>query len=223
MFDKVNSTIVIIDSGIGGLSVLKSLIDKYKAGNYIYFADNLNMPYGEKSRCFVKKRVEFLIERLTKEYKADLIIIACNTASSVIDKEKYNNVVTMKFEKDYTYLATKLTKRNHTDKNVIADNKLATKIEKYILDKVKLDKIIKSQVKLHKLNNIKDLVLGCTHYELVLDLFKKYCPNINVIPNSYFILKDVEFDLNLNEINVKFLLSKESKSYIDKMLNVLNR
>ena len=39
----------VFDSGIGGLTVLKSLISKYKA-HYIYFGDALNIPYGEKSK-----------------------------------------------------------------------------------------------------------------------------------------------------------------------------
>lgn len=221
MFNKNSSIIAVIDSGIGGLAVLKSLIAKHKVGNYIYFADNLNMPYGEKSKRFVKKRVESLIEMLTKTYKVDLIIIACNTASSVIDTTKYKNVITMKFNQDYTYLATKLTKRNQKNLNVIADKKLASKIEKHILDKTKIEKVVKSQVKTHKLNKFKDIVLGCTHYELVSNLFKKHCPNTNIICNSSFVIDDIKTNFNNKEINIKFLISKESKSYTDKMLEIL--
>ena len=49
--------------------LVKQLIQKYKTGNYIYFADNLYMPYGTKDKSFVKNRVEEIIEFLKKEYK----------------------------------------------------------------------------------------------------------------------------------------------------------
>ena len=74
-------TIAIFDSGIGGISILRQLISKYKAGKYIYFADNLYMPYGNKDREFVKSRVNEIIDYLRQEHKVDKIIIACNTFS----------------------------------------------------------------------------------------------------------------------------------------------
>ena len=99
MLNKLKPTIAVIDSGIGGISVLNQLLLKFKTGNYIYFADNLFMPYGNKSAKFVKTRVEEIIESLNKNYQPDYVIVACNTASSVIDKAKYNNVLTIEFNK----------------------------------------------------------------------------------------------------------------------------
>ena len=51
----LSNSIAIIDSGIGGISVLKALINKFGTGNYIYYADNLYMPYGNKSKTVIKK------------------------------------------------------------------------------------------------------------------------------------------------------------------------
>ena len=84
MKNDVCDTIAILDSGIGGISILKQLIKKYKAGNYIYFADNQFMPYGNKDKVFVKDRVNEIIEFLKTRYKANKIIIACNTASTCL-------------------------------------------------------------------------------------------------------------------------------------------
>ena len=84
MLNKLKTTIAVVDSGIGGTSVLSELIEKYPHYNYIYFADNLNMPYGKKSKRFLLKRAKEIIDVLKNSYKVDAIIIACNTLSSVI-------------------------------------------------------------------------------------------------------------------------------------------
>lgn len=73
----------IFDSGYGGLSVLHSAFCKIDA-EFIYYADEKHVPYGEKSRDeilhFVREIVEFL-----REKGVDAIIIACNSASSVFN------------------------------------------------------------------------------------------------------------------------------------------
>ena len=84
MLKGKNPTIAIVDSGIGGVSVLKQLIAKYNGGNFIYFADNLYMPYGNKNKIWLKNRIEEIIGILQDRYNVDYIIIACNTASSVL-------------------------------------------------------------------------------------------------------------------------------------------
>ena len=71
----------IFDSGLGGLSVVKELKKKYPSEKIIYFADNINLPYGEKTdeeiKSFAINICDFLISK-----GATSIIIACNTASS---------------------------------------------------------------------------------------------------------------------------------------------
>ena len=71
----------IFDSGIGGLTVLKTLINKYPKNDYIYYGDTLNLPYGSKSIKDLEELssndIEFLISK-----KVDIIIIACGTISS---------------------------------------------------------------------------------------------------------------------------------------------
>ena len=74
----------VIDSGIGGLSLLKSLVSKYPNENYIYLADNLNMPYGNKSKKWIVSRICELINYLYDNFNVKLVILACNTASSCL-------------------------------------------------------------------------------------------------------------------------------------------
>jgi len=71
----------VFDSGLGGLSVFKHFLKKMPQFNYLYLGDNARVPYGNKSREIIyeytKEAVDFLFT-----HGADLIIIACNTASA---------------------------------------------------------------------------------------------------------------------------------------------
>lgn len=222
MINTKNPIIAVVDSGIGGVSILNSLIQKFGAGNYIYFADNEYMPYGNKSRQFIRNRVENIIKLLNETYQTDLIILACNTASSSIDLSKYDNVIGMTFIDDQTYLATELTKRNLNNSNVIADNKLASLIEKHIFDQKYLEKLIKQRVDKYALNKYDQLVLGCTHYELVRELFHKYCPDTRVINNSSSLVRSLDNVIYDNlELNLQILLSRQSARYSEKIKKLI--
>ena len=96
IFSK-NDTVAIIDSGIGGVSVLNIIIKKYKAGNYIYFADNEFMPYGNKTKQQISNRINKIIKYLKDNYNATKFIIACNTASSCINST--DSIFCMNFNK----------------------------------------------------------------------------------------------------------------------------
>ena len=63
-----NSPIAVLDSGIGGISLLKNLAKKYPNENYIYLADNAYMPYGNKSKRAIQGRVEQLINYLYNNF-----------------------------------------------------------------------------------------------------------------------------------------------------------
>lgn len=69
-----------IDSGVGGLSILSAVRRKVPA-SYIYVMDNQYLPYGEKSEAFIQSRLAQL-SALLIEQGAELIIIACNTATT---------------------------------------------------------------------------------------------------------------------------------------------
>ncbi|MBA3052327.1 MAG: glutamate racemase [Candidatus Omnitrophica bacterium] len=72
----------VFDSGIGGLTVYRTLQKKYPFCDFIYYADTAHVPYGGKSGktiiAYTEKIVSFLLRK-----KADLIVCACNTASAV--------------------------------------------------------------------------------------------------------------------------------------------
>ncbi len=75
------ATIGIFDSGVGGLSVYREIRRLLPAEKYIYFADNAFCPYGEKSSAFIQDRARE-ISRLLVGRGADIIVVACNTATA---------------------------------------------------------------------------------------------------------------------------------------------
>ena len=75
--------ILFFDSGVGGLSVLAPVRAALPQAPVIYVADNAGFPYGPKSEMEVATRVCALLGRLTERYKPRLVVIACNTASTI--------------------------------------------------------------------------------------------------------------------------------------------
>ena len=71
----------IFDSGSGGMSVFREIYKVLPLEKYVYYADNANCPYGGKSREFITDRCRTITDFLLRE-GADIIVIACNTATS---------------------------------------------------------------------------------------------------------------------------------------------
>ena len=201
----------IVDSGIGGVAVLNKVLKKYHTGNFVYLADNKYMPYGNKTKSWLRKRVLYLINYLKENYKVDYIIIACNTASTAIQDVNEHNIFILNFEENETYLATNTTKRNLPKFCVISDNRLVKQIEKHIFDEAYLEDVVKQKVKIHGLARLDRFILGCTHFELVDHLFKKHCPNSEVIDNSYFLINNLKLCNMAEQRNIDVVLTKEDK------------
>ena len=72
----------VFDSGFGGLTILKALRKKLPREHYIYFGDSANVPYGGKSKAAVT-RFSLAIARFLQTQNVKLIVVACNTASSL--------------------------------------------------------------------------------------------------------------------------------------------
>ena len=76
------STIGVFDSGVGGLTVLRSLRQRLPATRYVYLGDTARLPYGSKSQATVAR---YAVEsaRFLVEQGAEYLVIACNTASAL--------------------------------------------------------------------------------------------------------------------------------------------
>jgi glutamate racemase len=79
----VAGPLLIFDSGIGGLSVLDPIRRLLPGASIVYAADSAGFPYGTKSAAEIAVRVPALLGRLVERYDPSLIVIACNTASTI--------------------------------------------------------------------------------------------------------------------------------------------
>ena len=83
MIVEPSSPVLLFDSGLGGLSVLRAVRQHLPDAPIIYAADFAGMPYGEKTEAQVAARVAGLLGRLAERFHPRLICIACNTASTI--------------------------------------------------------------------------------------------------------------------------------------------
>jgi glutamate racemase len=77
-------TILVFDSGLGGLTVLREVVGARPDAHYVYVADDAFFPYGQHSEDEIIARVVPLIGELIVAYSPDLVVIACNTASTLV-------------------------------------------------------------------------------------------------------------------------------------------
>lgn len=76
-------TVLVFDSGVGGLSVYEEIRQLLPDLHYLYAFDNVAFPYGEKSEAFIVERVVDIVTAVTRHYPLALVVIACNSASTV--------------------------------------------------------------------------------------------------------------------------------------------
>ena len=79
-----NPKILVFDSGLGGLTVFRALVGQRPDADYIYAADDLGFPYGPKSEAEVIALVLAAMEKLIADHAPDCVVIACNTASTLV-------------------------------------------------------------------------------------------------------------------------------------------
>ena len=205
----MKNKIGIFDSGVGGLTVLKSLSDKYKCIDYIYIGDNKYCPYGDKTKeellNYAKRIVNYFIEK-----GISIIVIACNTSCSqtldelkqiyknitfigVIDstidiflKSKKNNVLVIGTSAtiNSNIYESKIKEKNKNIKiTSLATPKLVPLIENMEMTKKVLNEY------LNPYNDIDSIILACTHYKLIE---KEIDKNIKVINSSDSIVNTIK-------------------------------
>lgn len=77
-------TILVFDSGLGGLTVFREIVRLRPAMRYVYVADDAYFPYGQHTEDEIVARVVPLVGDLIAEHTPDLVVIACNTASTLV-------------------------------------------------------------------------------------------------------------------------------------------
>ena len=182
-------SIGVLDSGIGGVTVLREIIKILPNENYIYYSDSKNNPYGDKTKQEIIKRCEEVFSYLL-EKNCKAIVIACNTASAIAVntlRERHKDIPIIAIEPaykmvyDYAYdketlvMATKGTieserfnllynKYNNHKTKLLECIGLADVIEEGNEEKIK--KYLEKNIGKYK-GKVENVVLGCTHYPLI--------------------------------------------------------
>lgn len=190
-----NLPIGVFDSGAGGLTVLNELVKLMPYERYIYIADLKNSPYGNKSFSEIEDIVDKIFEKLAQKVK--LIVVACNTASSLnIDeyRKKYNIPIFTILESavnslDKEYSKILLAATEATVKIGKYEEEIKTKcpstivyaqacpeivnyIENLCLDDEVNQRLVDSYIKKYEKENVDLVLLGCTHYPLWSKYFR---------------------------------------------------
>ena len=84
MIDHASPTIVVFDSGLGGLTVLSPIAARLPDSRLVYVADEAGFPYGGRSEQDLLARVERVIAAAIDRFRPDLVVVACNTASTLV-------------------------------------------------------------------------------------------------------------------------------------------
>ena len=80
---RTDHPVLVFDSGVGGLTILEALRARLPAENYVYACDNAAFPYGPKPADELTDRVHAVLDALLAHYAPKLVVVACNTASTV--------------------------------------------------------------------------------------------------------------------------------------------
>lgn len=187
----------IFDSGLGGLTVLRPLLNMAPQGDYIYLADTSRVPYGGRARDelinIARSDVEFLISK-----GADVIAAGCGTASSVLPKE-YTDKLPVPFYGTFdaavktagragckvAFLATSASVKSGVfEKKLREENPDTDFVGVECPDFVPLIEggIKENRAGIHaaakkyaaQAQGAGAIVLGCTHFPLVADIISEY-------------------------------------------------
>ena len=77
-------TILVFDSGLGGLTVFSEVLKIRPDARYVYAADDAGFPYGRLAEAVLAERVVAVMERLIELHDPDIAVVACNTASTLV-------------------------------------------------------------------------------------------------------------------------------------------
>lgn len=191
----------VFDSGIGGLTVLNAIAKTLKGADIFYVADTLYAPYGDKSKEEIFERCDKITRYLLEKYNIDALVVACNTATSIIikhlrqifpnliiigiepgikpaiNKTKTGNIgilataSTLNGEK-YRVLVDELTKEHDVKLFEQACVGLVQQIEKGETKALQTYSMLENWLKPMLHNRVDTIVLGCTHYPLVKQTIK---------------------------------------------------
>jgi glutamate racemase len=204
-------TIGVFDSGVGGLTVLRALLERIPDANYLYFGDTARLPYGSKSAETVAHYAVGAV-RYLQGRGAQLLVIACNTATALaLDEIKAAAGVEVigvvepgaeaaaaaTRKRKVVVIGTEATISSHAYRRALEAREVAVRekacplfvplveegwVEHPVTEQVA--KIYLSEAFSEDARDADVLVLGCTHYPLIKPLLRRMAPEHVAIVDS---------------------------------------
>jgi glutamate racemase len=211
----------VFDSGVGGLTVVKELMNELPHQSIIYFGDTARVPYGSKSKEAIKRfSLEITHFLLRNDVKA--IIVACNSASAVALEELkivspvpvygvidagINVALRETRNKKIGVIGTKATIRSESHKINIKSKEpsveISTKacplfvplIEEGMFDNHITREVVKDYLTEFKTAKIDTMILGCTHYPLLNRVIREFLgPSVMLIDPAKELVKKIKLE-----------------------------
>ena len=193
----------VMDSGVGGLSVLAHLVRRAPDRNYLYFADHAFCPYGTKTFAEIKARVLTVADYL-KRHNATSIVVACNTASIFAEDIRQSTnlpiydviVPTCKIavratrNRRVALLATNATVKSQAYQNALAEQGVTViaypcscfvPLVENGATKSEIEKTVAVTLADLPRANCDTIILGCTHFPFLRKKIAPFCNGANII------------------------------------------
>lgn len=235
----------VFDSGMGGITILAKLREILPHEDYIYYSDSKNNPYGEKSDEELLNLTSRIIDELSYDGCA-LVIIACNTASTVVSslRNKYTIPIVAtepalkeafdKGEGNILVMATKHTLESSKFETLLKSFNQDTR--KVYLDKAvglaplieqeqekEIDIYLQENLSPYLDKNIKSVVLGCTHYPIIKDKIQNFFKEATIFDSSNGVAKRVATLINESKTGGSLKIKSSKLEDIDKTKRMLDK
>ncbi len=202
---SLKPTILFFDSGVGGFSVYKEVKQLLPDYQYLYCFDNGGFPYSEKAEEVIIERTLAICQKIDRQYPLDLIVIACNTASTIVLPTLRSHfaipvvgtvpaikpAAEISVSKHIGLLATKGTVKRQYVNELINNYAAHCRVEKLgstVLAEIAEQKLRGASVDLLALNaelkiwreldDLDTVILGCTHFPLIKEEIQICLPQV---------------------------------------------
>ena len=208
---KLSGPIGVLDSGVGGLTIVRELQRILPGEDILYFGDSANCPYGNKTREELLALGNGMLSFLSKN-GVKITAFGCNTLSSMIESfipcfdHKLSSVIVPIAAhiaesglREVGLIATEFTvsrggyqKLIHSHDpciDVVAKGSplLAALVDRGDFNDAEIDAEIRRQIDdILSRKKVKNVILGCTHYPIVIENFKRCYPDINFIDPAVY-------------------------------------
>jgi len=205
-------TIGVFDSGFGGLTVLKALLEVIPEADYVYFGDTARLPYGSKS---VETVARYAVEaaHYLESHGAQMLVIACNTATAlaldrivaaahvpvigVVEPGAAAAAAATK-NKKVVVIGTEATVSSHAYRKALEEQRLEARekacpllvplVEEGWVEHAVTEQVARIYLKEAFSDGFSDadvLVLGCTHYPLLKPLLRRVAPgHVSIVDSA---------------------------------------